>query len=60
LGSVQDQFIANHKSLAPNVKETTYENGTRVIVNYNLEAYRSGDLDVPAQNFVVIQGGASR
>ncbi|CAN7549499.1 DUF5696 domain-containing protein [Paenibacillus sp. LjRoot56] len=60
LGNVQDQFIVNHKTIAPNVKETTYENGTRIIVNYNLEPYRIGDLDVPAQNFVVIRGGEKR
>jgi hypothetical protein len=60
LGDVQNQFIADHKTLALGVKETTYENGTRVIVNYNLEPYRSGDLAVPAQNFIVIRGGASR
>jgi hypothetical protein len=60
LGDVQDQFIISHRTLADNVKETTYANGKRVIVNYNLEPYREGNIDVPAQNFIVIRGGASR
>ncbi|MDF2962645.1 MAG: hypothetical protein K0S39_4380, partial [Paenibacillus sp.] len=60
LGDVQDQFIVNHRTLADNVKETAYANGNRVIVNYNLEPYRDGTIEVPAQNFIVVRGGASR
>lgn len=57
LGDVQDQFITGHQKLAEGVKETTYSNGKRIIVNYNLTEYRNGDLVVPAHNFVVIRGG---
>ncbi|MFD0676291.1 MULTISPECIES: DUF5696 domain-containing protein [unclassified Paenibacillus] len=60
LGDVQSQFISNHKTLADNVKETTYANGKRIVVNYNLEPYRDEGLDVPAQSFIVIQGGAAK
>lgn len=60
LGDVQNQFIANHRTLAPNVKETTYANGKRIIVNYNLTPYRDGELVVPAMDFVAIGGGSSR
>ncbi|UUZ85150.1 DUF5696 domain-containing protein [Paenibacillus sp. P26] len=60
LGDVQGQFITGHRTLADNVKETEYGNGKRIIVNYRLEPYRSGDLVVPAQNFVVVQGGGKR
>src|SRR5690606_1233479 len=35
LNGLQDQFIVNHRELAYNVFETTYENGTKVVVNYN-------------------------
>lgn len=60
LGDVQNQFITGHRTLADNVKETTYANGKRIVVNYNLEPYRDGGLDVPAQSYLVIQGGGSR
>jgi hypothetical protein len=60
LGDVQNQFISGHKTLAPDVKETAYENGKRVIVNYGLVPYRSGELVVPARDFIVIGGGAGR
>ncbi|MFC0210858.1 DUF5696 domain-containing protein [Paenibacillus chartarius] len=60
LGDVQNQFITGHKTLAPGVKETTYASGKRIIVNYNLTPYRSGDIAVDPQNFAVVKGGAGR
>lgn len=60
LGDVQDQFIVNHRTLASHVKETTYANGKRIIVNYTTEPYRYGDLEVPAQGFSVIPGEANQ
>ncbi|NOU96826.1 hypothetical protein GC093_26920 [Paenibacillus sp. LMG 31456] len=60
LGDVQNQFISSHKTLANNVKETTYANGKRVVVNYNLEPYRDGGLDVPALSYILIQGGGAK
>ncbi|MDD9269167.1 DUF5696 domain-containing protein [Paenibacillus sp. GCM10023248] len=60
LGDVQDQFITGHRKLAEGVKETTYANGKKIIVNYNLTEYRSGDLVVPAHNFVAIRGGGGQ
>ncbi|MGG4036002.1 DUF5696 domain-containing protein [Paenibacillus cisolokensis] len=59
LGDVQYLFITGHRTLAPNVKETTYENGKRIVVNYNTEPYREGGLEVPAQSFIVLEGGAA-
>jgi hypothetical protein len=57
LGDVQDQFIVNHQTLADKVKETTYENGKRIIVNYGLTPYRQGNISVGPQDYVVIKGG---
>ncbi|MCC2684694.1 MAG: hypothetical protein K0R75_1593 [Paenibacillaceae bacterium] len=57
LGDVQDQFIVNHQTLAEKVKETTYENGKRIIVNYGLTPFRQGNITVGAQDYVVIKGG---
>lgn len=60
LGDVQNQFIVGHKTLASGVKETTYASGKRIIVNYNTEPYRYGNVSVPAQNYVAIQGGTTK
>ncbi|AFH63240.1 DUF5696 domain-containing protein [Paenibacillus caseinilyticus] len=57
LGPVQNQFITNHRTLAPGVKETTYANGRKLIVNYNREPYQTADYTVPAQNFAVVGEG---
>ena len=40
LGSRQTQFIQNHERLAPDVYVSTYEDGTQIVVNYNLEDFR--------------------
>ncbi|WP_248927536.1 DUF5696 domain-containing protein [Paenibacillus hamazuiensis] len=60
LGDVQGEFITGHRTLADGVKETTYAGGKRIIVNYGLTPYRSGDVTVDAQNFAIIRGGAGR
>jgi len=57
LGDVQDQFIVNHRTLAPEVKETTYSNGKRIIVNYGTEPYRNGNIVVGPMDYRVIRGG---
>ncbi len=58
LSHVINQLILSHTRLAHNVYQTTYEDGTRVIVNYNEQPYVSGALTVPALDFVVLQGGS--
>lgn len=57
LGDVQSKAIVGHRTLAPNVKETEYEGGKRIIVNYNAAPYSSGGISVPAQDFIVVTGG---
>ncbi|MDQ1913400.1 DUF5696 domain-containing protein [Paenibacillus sp. GD4] len=57
LGDVQNKLITGHRTLAPNVKQTEYENGKKIIVNYNAEPYTNGSIKVPAQDFIVITGG---
>ena len=39
LGHTVRQFIVGHRELAPGVMETRYEDGTRVLVNYNEVPY---------------------
>ena len=57
LSHVIGQFIVAHSRLAHNVYQTTYEDGTRVVVNYNEQPFTLGALTVPALDFVVLQGG---
>jgi len=60
LADVQDQFIVDHLALAPNVMETVYENGVRIIVNYNDEAWSENGMTVPAKDFIVIREGDAK
>ncbi len=53
LAEVQDQAIVGHRTVAPGVKETEYEGGRRIWVNYNDADYESGGVRVPAQDFTV-------
>ncbi|WP_274363040.1 DUF5696 domain-containing protein [Paenibacillus thermotolerans] len=57
LGHTWGLTITGHKILQRNVYETTYEDGTKVIVNYNTTAYSSGALTVNGMDYAVIQGG---
>ncbi len=52
--SVNDQPITGHVCLAENVYQTTYENGTRIIVNYGRAAAQVAGTTVPARDFVVV------
>ncbi|MBB3111419.1 hypothetical protein FHS18_003487 [Paenibacillus phyllosphaerae] len=58
LAPVQDRFITDHRTLAEGVKETVYGGDYRIIVNYNETAYVQDGLTVPANNFIVVKGGA--
>ena len=56
VGSVQGQKITAHVKLADKVYATTYEDGTRVIVNYNKTAVSAAGQTVNARDFVVVKG----
>ena len=49
-----DQFMVDHQQLAPNVFETTYANGTKVIVNYSRQRFATGNIAVGARSYAVI------
>lgn len=59
LHDVQDQMIVHHQALAAGVYETTYENGKRIIVNYNETPFNQGGVQVKAQDFAVVKGGGA-
>jgi len=57
LGATQDAFIANHRRLAEGVYETAYDNGIRIVVNYNDTPYAADGLSVQPGNYTVLGGG---
>jgi hypothetical protein len=57
LAPVVNAFIVDHQRLAEKVYQTTYEGGTRVVVNYNEQPYTAESVTVPALDFVVLPGG---
>lgn len=55
-GNLYNQYIINHQQLAKGVYMTEYEDGTKVIVNYNESAYSHNGTLVPAKDYIV-EGG---
>lgn len=55
LKDVQGEFIVDHKEIAADVFETTYENGIRVIVNYNDTEVQAAGQTIPAKNAVAVK-----
>ncbi len=53
MGHCFNQYITGHERLAEGVHVTGYEDGTRVYVNYNYEAYEHGGLIIPARDYYV-------
>jgi hypothetical protein len=56
LAPLVDQFIADHARLAEGVYQTTYEDGTRVVVNYNEQPVMLESVTVPSLDFIVLPG----
>jgi len=57
LKDLQDKAIVDNKTIAENVKQTVYEDGTSVIVNYNDVPVEVNGIKIEAENFTVIRGG---
>ena len=54
LGYTVNLLMDDHRQLAVGVYETVYEDGTRVIVNYNTRRFTDGDNAVEGQNYLII------
>ena len=52
------QRIVGHEQLTDKVAVTTYEDGTRVYVNYSSADYTEGPVKVPARDYLVERGPA--
>ena len=56
LAPLVNQFIVGHQRLAKGVYQTEYEDGTKVIVNYNAQPFTDGSVSIPPQDFIVLRG----
>jgi hypothetical protein len=54
-GNLQDQAMVDHIKLDEQVYQTTYEDGTKIIVNYNEKSVTVNDTTVEAKSFVVVR-----
>lgn len=54
LGGLQDKLIVNHRQIADEVFETTYDNGQAVIVNYGEDPYEAGSISVKPKDFALV------
>lgn len=57
LESLRTQTIKSHERIADKVYATTYEDGTKIVVNYNENETEVHGQTVPASGFIVQKGG---
>ena len=58
MSGLNSQRITGHEFLTNDVHVTTYEDGTRVYVNYGSTEFRKGAVRVPARDYLVERGSA--
>ena len=56
MAGLNSQRIIGHEFISNDVHVTTYEDGTRVYVNYGSKEYRKGTVKVPARDYLVERG----
>lgn len=56
LTPIMSRFITGHARLSKGVYSTTYEDGIKVIVNYNSEPYSTDQFSVPPQDYIIVGG----
>jgi len=55
LADLQEQRIVDHRELAAGLFQTVYEDGRSVLVNYNAEDVRFGDIVVPGLDYMLVE-----
>ncbi len=58
MAGLNSQRITGHEFITNDLHVTTYEDGTRVYVNYGNTEYKEGNLKVPAREYLVERGSA--
>lgn len=56
LNTVYDETITGHRAVAVDVMETTFSDGTRVLINYTEEAVTIDGVTVNAGDYAVMEG----
>lgn len=56
MAGLNDQLITDHRIIGE-ARLTTYENGTRIYVNYGWEEAVLDGVTIPARNYVIVKGG---
>ncbi len=56
MSGLNQQRITDHKQLTELVSVTSYEDGTKVYVNYGNEEYKGENGKIPARDYLVIRG----
>jgi len=56
LAPLANEFIIDHQKLAEGIFQTTYEDGSRIIVNYTNTSFQAGDHVIPAKDFLLLKG----
>ena len=59
LKDIRSQLIVGHERVAEGIFVTTYEDGTRIAVNYNDKAADIGDTHILANDFALLERGQS-
>lgn len=60
MGYLQTMAMTGHRQLARNVFETTYLDGSRVLVNYRDEAFVTEDgIEIGPLDYVLVRGGVA-
>ena len=58
MSGLNSQRIEGHEFLTNEVHVTTYEDGTKVYVNYGGTEYKKGPVKIPARDYLVERGSA--
>ena len=56
MNGLNSQRITDHERVTENVTVTTYQDGTKVYVNYGNEIWRNDVFEVPARDYCVERG----
>ena len=56
MAGLNRQKITGHKRLTDDVAMTSYADGTKVYVNYGINEYSTGTVNVPARDYLVERG----
>ena len=58
MSGLNSQRITGHEFLTDEVRVTTFEDGTKIYVNYGSTEFRKGSVKVPAREYLVERGSA--